>query len=119
MKSRIKSFLILIVIILFLIIQYFVQMPCLFRQAFGIYCPACGLTSSFFSILSFNFIDSIYYNILSIPIFVGIIAIIILLIKDIIKNNDNGKNLIFKFFKRYYILIIVFVLFSFFFNNLK
>lgn len=58
-------------IILFLIVvliynnylyKYFVIPGCIFYLNFGFYCPACGMTRAFLSLLSGDILKSIYYN---------------------------------------------------------
>lgn len=119
MKKRFINIIILIILIVFLITIYFTKVGCIFKQLTGIYCPSCGMTRAFYSIISFNFMDAFYYNILSIPLFLFIIYFIFNLLLDILKNRFTFIPKIISFFSKYYIFIIVLIIISFIFNNIK
>ena len=38
------------------------SIPCLFHLITNLYCPGCGITRMFFSLLSLNFKESFFYN---------------------------------------------------------
>lgn len=68
----------------------FVSVPlCPVKNIFNVSCPGCGLTSGFISILKLDFVSAFQHNVLSIPIFIGIIIYAILCITDIIWSKDN------------------------------
>ena len=62
MKNRIKNICILTVLTLFLLVIKIVPVTCLFKQVTGIYCPACGMTRAFITLLEGNILKSLYYN---------------------------------------------------------
>lgn len=117
--NRLKNILILIILLIFLLSITIIPVSCIFKQFTGIYCPGCGMTRAFYSILSFNFVNAFFYNILSIPLFIFLIIFIYNLIIDVVKNRFSFIPILFKLFSKYYIVIIVLLFFSFLFNNLK
>lgn len=117
MNKRFINILILSVLILFLIIINFFPVNCVFKQFTGIYCPGCGLTRAFKSLTSFNFIEAVTFNILSIPLFVFIVFFVVNLLIDIIKNRFVFIPKLFNFFSKYYFIIIFLILISFLYNN--
>ena len=84
--NRIKNFIILVILIIFLYTISILPVTCFFKSVTGIYCPACGMTRAFRSILNLNFLDAIYFNILSIPLFIFIAYFSFILVIDFIKN---------------------------------
>ena len=67
--NRIKNFIIIITLIIFLYIIAILPVTCIFKSVTGILCPACGMTRAFWFIMNFNFLQATYFNILSIPLF--------------------------------------------------
>ena len=57
---------------------------CLIYNFFGIKCFGCGMTRAFISILQLDFISAVNYNILSVPLFFGIVTYCIFLLIDIL-----------------------------------
>ena len=49
------------------------KIPCPFKLLFNIPCPLCGLTRTFYSLVSLNINKIFYYNILFIPILILLI----------------------------------------------
>ena len=96
-------------ILIFLLFIKF-KIPCIFKEIFNIPCPSCGMTRAFISILKFNFIDAIKYNILSIPLFILIILYYILNIIDIISNKQYLNKFIHIIIKNYHIIIIILII---------
>lgn len=107
--NKLKYLLIMIIegIVYYLIIIKNITIPCLFKSIIKIPCPSCGLTRSFKSILDLKLLDAIKYNILSIPLFIILIIINILLIIDIIKNNNITIKFLKKILKHYKLIIIL------------
>ena len=117
--NRIKNFIILTILIIFLYTISILPVTCFLKSVTGIYCPACGMTRAFISILNLNFLDAIYFNILSIPLFIFIIYFSFRLIIDLIKNDFVFVPNLLNFFKNYYWIILISLFISFFFNNIK
>lgn len=117
--SRLKIFFILFILTLFLLIVKLMPVSCIFYIATGIYCPACGMTRAFNSILKLDFISALSYNILSIPLFIFIIISFIMLIIDLLKNKFEYIPNVLKFLSKHYISILILLFISFLFNNLN
>ena len=117
--NRIKNFIILVILIIFLYTISILPVTCFFKSVTGIYCPACGMTRAFTSILNFNFLDALYFNILSIPLFIFIAYFSLRLIIDLIKNKFVFVPNLLEFFKNYYWIFLVLIFISCFFNNIK
>ncbi len=117
--NRIKNGIILIILIVFLCFVTIMPVTCIIRKVTGIYCPACGMTRSFEALAHFHFLDSIYYNILGIPLFIFIIFSLIMLVKDFIENKFTYISNVLNFFNKHYISILILLFISFAFNNLK
>ncbi len=120
MKNRIKNICILTILTLFLLVIEFVPVTCIFKQVTGIYCPACGMTRAFHSILNFNFRDAFCYNILSIPLFIFIVSSFIILIYEALVGKFEYVPKLLKFLSNKLILIIIFIsiFISFVINNI-
>ena len=80
--NRIKNFIIIITLIIFLYIIAILPVTCIFKSVTGILCPACGMTRAFWSIMNFNFSQATYFNILSIPLFCFLVISVFMLCKD-------------------------------------
>lgn len=121
MNNRSKNIFILIILILFLLMIKLIPVTCLFWQVTGIYCPSCGMTRAFNSILSLNFIEAFNHNILSIPLFAFMIITIMVLLSEIFFNKWNYIPFILKKLSNKYVIIIIlsFILLSMIINNLK
>lgn len=119
MRNRIKNICILTILTLFLLVIKFIPVTCIFKQVTGIYCPACGMTRAFNSILNLNFIDAFCYNILSIPLFIFIIFSFIVLIYETLVEKFEYIPKILKLLSNKFVLIIIFILIfiSFLINN--
>lgn len=117
--NRIKNFIILAILIFFLYTISILPVTCFFKSVTGIYCPACGMTRAFTSILNFNFLDAIYFNILSIPFFIFIVYFSFKLVIDLTKNIFVFIPNLLDFFKDYYWIFLMLIFISFIFNNIK
>ncbi len=105
---------------IFYIITKFVSFPlCIIKNLFGISCPGCGLTRGFISILKFNFKAATQYNVLSIPLFIGIVIYGFLCVSDILLNRNDIERIESQCKKKYMltIFLIIFGL-SIYLNNL-
>ena len=64
---------------------------CPIYNLFGVKCFGCGLTRGFICILEFDFISAIRYNVLSIPLFVGIVAYSVMVVIDVLLDKNYTK----------------------------
>ena len=117
--NKLKNGIILIVLISFLCLVAFMPVTCIFKTVTGISCPACGMTRSFLAIFHFDFLSSIYHNLLSIPFFIFLIYFSFMLLKDLIQNRFEFIPNFLKFLEKNAFLIIILLIISFLFNNLK
>lgn len=117
--NRIKNFIIIITLIIFLYIIAILPVTCIFKSVTGILCPACGMTRAFWFIMNFNFLQATYFNILSIPLFIFIFYFIIRLIIDLIANTFIFIPNLIAFLGGHYWLFLLLLFISFIFNNLK
>ena len=113
----------LIIIITEIILSYFILYKnliilCAFKKTFHISCPMCGITRAFKSILKFNIIKALNYNILILPFIIILLLLNIYLFYDMLKNKNNTEKFLNKLGK-HYILIIIILLLSFIINNIK
>lgn len=74
--------------ILYVLTKLFNVSLCLVKNIFGISCFGCGLTRGFICILELDFKKATQYNILSIPLFIGISLYMMLVFVDIIFSKD-------------------------------
>ena len=120
MNNRSKNIFILIILILFLLMIKLIPVTCLFWQVTGIYCPSCGMTRAFNSVMSFNLIEAFQYNILSIPLFLFIIITIIILLYEIFFNKWIYIPFILKKMSNKHVIIVILfsLLLSMIINNL-
>ena len=109
-KNKILILFSYIGLILIFLIYVNHSIPCLFKTIFKTPCPSCGMTRAFIAILNLNFQEAIYYNILSIPLFLTFLLIFIINIIDIIFNKKNLDKIIKLTVKHYYILIILLII---------
>ena len=117
--NRIKNFIILSILIIFLYTISILPVTCFFKLVTGIYCPACGMTRAFIAILNLNFLDALYFNLLSIPLFIFIAYFSFRLIIDIINGEFIFIPNLLNFFKNYYWIFLFLIFISFIFNNIK
>ena len=95
----------------FYLVTRFVSIPlCPIKNIFGISCPGCGMTRGFIAILKLDFISAIRYNVLSIPLFVGIIVYTVLCCTDIIFDRCDLERFERQCTKKY-MLFIFFIIY--------
>jgi len=118
MKNKLikLSILLLETVLLYVLLNF--NIGCFFKSIFKIRCPGCGLTRAFISLFNLDFITAFKYNILSIPLFISIILINILLVYDIIFNK-NKSNILIKKISKHYILIIIIFFITMIINNIN
>ena len=61
---------------------------CLFYNLFHIKCVGCGMTRAFISLLCFDVFNAVKCNILSIPLFLGIVLYCAFLVVDILFGRE-------------------------------
>lgn len=121
MQNRRKNIIILTISITFLLILSIIPATCLFKKVTGIYCPACGMTRAFYSIIyNFDLIQAFSYNVLSIPLFIFIVSSSFILIYEIIANKFNYIPKLLQLLSNKLVLtfIFIFVIISFIVNNI-
>jgi len=119
--KRTKALLIILLLI-FIYVLFFkldIRWECVFKKIIHIACPGCGLTRSLKSILSFDFISSIKHNILGIPVFIIGIIVIIMALRDFIKNEDTLMPNIYRYVKKYYKFIFIMLIITMIINNIN
>lgn len=121
MKNRTKNIYILAVLILFLLMIELIPVTCIFKQVTGIYCPACGMTRAFHSILELNFIDAFRYNILSFPLFIFLLFSSLILSYEIFTNKFQYIPKLLKTLSNKFVIltISIFLLISLVLNNIS
>ena len=119
--KRFKNILILLFGMLFVLIAISgtIKIDCIFKSLSNISCPGCGLTRSFRALLRFDIISAFKYNIFGPILFIIIIIGIILLVKDIIKNEDKTIKYTYKILSKYYYIVIICLLISMIINNIR
>ncbi len=79
-------------IIFFLILSIYTLISdiplCPIKNVFGISCLGCGMSRAFLALIKLDFISAIKYNVLSIPLLIGIIIYCVLLTLGIIFNQN-------------------------------
>lgn len=66
-KIKILIFAILFLIVGFISMWYLnISIPCVYYELTGIYCPGCGMTRAFLSLLKLDFYQALRYNAFSI-----------------------------------------------------
>ena len=83
---------------LLLYLKLGIYIPCLFRKFTGFYCPGCGITRMFLSILQLDFYQAFRYNPLVFMLFVGVILF------KILRFNFSKKS---KEYASYFLLVVV------------
>ena len=119
MKNRVRSLCILILGILLFLFFFNLRPDCLIKKVFHIPCPGCGMTHAFAAIFSFHIMRAFKYNILAVPLFLFLIVLVFLLMKDIIKGENKCFDTVFKFVDKYKWIIIILIIISFILNIIK
>ena len=96
--------------IIYIITRFFSITLCPIQNIFGKDCFGCGLSRGFVSILFFDFYSAIEYNVLSIPLFLGILAYAILCFSDILFERNDLERIEGVMMKKYMIAIYLIIL---------
>ena len=115
-NKRLIIFFLLLSIFLLLILFNF-KFNCPIKSIFHIACPGCGLTRSITSLLHLDILNSIYYNILGIPLFLFLVTSYLLIVIDIIKKRNYLQSFLHRLSK-YYLVIIILLIITFILNNI-
>lgn len=116
--SQFKKILLLCLVVFLFFFIYHISYECPFLKYLHIACPGCGLTRAFLAILHFDFISSLHYNLLGIPLFILCILLICALCIDIIRKKDYFLT-IFHFIEKHSIVLLLIVIINMIINNIK
>ena len=98
-------------VILFFLTKIFSVSLCPIKSILGISCFGCGMTRGFISILNLDFKTAFEYNVLSIPLFVGIALYCIFSLIDFFLDKNYiyiiEKQLAKKYMYLIYIIILI------------
>lgn len=99
----------MVLLITYVLFHKFISIPeCIFFTKFNIYCPGCGCTRAFKSMIRFNFVQSLIYN----PTVIYYTSIILVYIftsaLDIILKKDISSRINIKLL--FYIGIIILII---------
>ncbi len=91
-----KSVMIIFIVIgiLSLVSYYLGFSICVFYNVTGVYCPSCGMTRAFVSLMHLDFKSAFMYNPMFIVVFLAILPNLIELFKPIKKSTKNMYFLI-------------------------
>lgn len=93
-KQEISSLIIFILIILVTYLIYYLftgnGIPCIFKKLTGLYCPGCGITRMFLSLLRFDIYQAFRYNPL---VFILLATYLFYIIIDLVKYSKTNKHL--------------------------
>lgn len=92
-----------------ILVVFVFDIKCIFKKIFHIACPGCGLTRGFRSLLRLDIKEAIYYNILTIPIFLFLLITSLVFIIDLIKNKNYLEKYLLFFTKKYVLIIIIII----------
>lgn len=99
-------------VLLYIFTKIFSVSICPIKNIFGISCFGCGLTRGFIAILHLDFKTAFKYNVMSIPLFIGISSYCILCFLDIIFDKEYILKIENQLSKKYMYVIYVIILIS-------
>lgn len=110
-KNNIIKYIIINIFVLIIIYLFYLAniRICLIYNLFKIPCPGCGLTTSVMYLLKGDFLSSLQYNIITIPLIVIYLICSCWYIIDILKNKQTLKLIINK--NKSLIIIVCLLLF--------
>ncbi len=98
-------------VVLFVLTKIFSVSLCPIKTFWGISCFGCGMTRGFISIINLEFKTAMEYNVLSIPLFIGIAIYSVCAIIDIFFDKNYvdmlEKQLAKKYMYPIYIIILI------------
>lgn len=105
-------------VILFLLTKFFAIPLCPIKNLFGISCFGCGMTRGFIAILNFDFKTALEYNVLSIPLFVGIALYGLFSLIDFFLDKNYVYTIEKQLAKKYmYIIYVIILILATILNN--
>lgn len=103
--SKIMTIIIIAGILFFLILYVMTIITgsslCPVKYFFNISCFGCGLTRGFICILHMDYLSAIKYNVLSIPLFIGIFLYLLFFVIDILFDKNLIGNIEVILLKKY------------------
>lgn len=97
-------------LILYIITRLFSVSVCPIKNLFGISCFGCGLTRGFIEILHFRFKSATICNVMSVPLFFGILLYFILAVADIFYDKNYIEKIEKQLAKKYMYFIYLLIL---------
>lgn len=110
MKNRIRTLLIILLIIALALFLWYGKFDCPIKKHFTFSCPSCGMNRAFNEILSLHIMNSFNYNILALPLFIITILSLIFLLYDLIKGTNKFLPKLFQTLQKHYPLILLIIL---------
>ena len=108
-----------IILLVFGILVVFVfDVNCVFKSLVDIPCPGCGLTRGFRALLAGHLVKAEMYNVLTIPIFLFLLAFFMFLVYDLFSKKEKTSIFLKKFIDSYK-LILLLVLVSWIINIVR
>lgn len=105
--------------VLYILTKIFNTTLCPINLIFGKKCLGCGITRGFIAILELDFESAAQYNVLSFPLFIGIVVYIIFVIIDIAFGKDYVLKIEKQLIKKYMFIVYAVVLSIAIFLNTK
>ena len=118
MNKKFILFIAMILLVFGILVVFIFDVNCVFKSITGLPCPGCGLTRGFRSLFSGHIIDAFNYNVLTIPIFLFLLVLAILLVIDFVFKKKYTERLL-KKLSNYYMLIIAIVIISWIINIMR
>ena len=83
------------------------KVVCPIRAWFGFSCAGCGMTRAFMAVLRGDLIAAVHYNIMSVPLFLGIALYAIFSVTDILLQRDFISEIEKQLSKKYMFLVYI------------
>ena len=106
-------------VFLYILTKIFSVSLCPINNIFGISCFGCGLTRGFIAILELDFKKAFEYNVMSLPLFLGIFSYCIVCFWDIVFHREYVVKIEEQLSKKYmYAIYVVILIISSILNNI-